>query len=213
MKRLSIIIPHYNSPKSLKKLLDKLVWQVGRSFEGTEIIVVDDGSTCDMGWIKEYGRIKYIGKENGGVSSARNKGLEVASGDYITFIDADDSIRSHYVKTVYQMLKKNKVDYVVFPFHICKHGRVSRFPWRKDELKNYTVWGYAFTRECIGDERFDENINVGEDTQWLRRVLKGKKGIKASTSIYLYQWDENPDSLTKKYKRGSISRLKEQNGV
>ncbi len=89
---LSVIVPVYNVERYIKSCLDSIINQ---SYCDLEIILVNDGSTDQSGRIcKEYtlrdSRIRLINKQNGGLSSARNTGLEIAKGNYITFIDADD---------------------------------------------------------------------------------------------------------------------------
>lgn len=92
--KISIIVPIYNCEKYLDKCLESIVNQ---TYKNLEIILVDDGSTdncpkmCDY-WAEKDSRIKVIHKENGGVSSARNAALDIASGDYIGFVDSDDFI-------------------------------------------------------------------------------------------------------------------------
>ena len=93
-KLVSVIIPAYNIEDYIGRCLDSIISQ---TYKNLEIIVVDDGSRDRTGEIldnyaKKDRRIKVIHKENGGVSSARNKGIEVAEGDYIGFIDGDDLI-------------------------------------------------------------------------------------------------------------------------
>ena len=91
---VSVIIPIYNVEKYLDRCLKTIV---GQTYNNLEIILIDDGSPdscpqkCD-GWAKKDSRIKVIHKKNGGVSSARNRGLDVATGEYISFIDPDDII-------------------------------------------------------------------------------------------------------------------------
>lgn len=206
MNKLTIIIPHFNTPKELKRLLGILLPQVVK-YPQTEIIVVDDGSRCDMEWIKKC-PIKTVFKKNGGVSSARNVGLGLASGNFVAFIDSDDIIAGDYLKTIYGAIQDFDGDYLVFPFYFCNKGRKRKMGWRSEELKNYVVWGYVYKRECIGNERFDENINVGEDVEWLRRVLNGKEEKVLDKIIYYYQWDANINSLTKRFKRGMLRKYK-----
>ena len=94
MDVISVIVPIYNTEKYLAKCLDSLINQ---TFQSLEIILIDDGSIDNSGKIcDEYAlnddRIKVIHKENGGVSSARNAGLDLATGSYIAFVDPDDYI-------------------------------------------------------------------------------------------------------------------------
>ena len=93
-KKVSVIVPIYNAEKYLNKCLESII---GQTYKNLEIILVDDGSSdnspiiCDA-WAQIDSRIRVIHKKNGGVSSARNAGIDLAQGDYIGFVDADDWI-------------------------------------------------------------------------------------------------------------------------
>ncbi|OUQ56652.1 hypothetical protein B5E58_10530, partial [Tyzzerella sp. An114] len=93
-KKISVIVPIYNVEKYLNRCVDSIINQ---TYKNLEIILVDDGSPDNCGKIcdeyaKKDNRIKVVHKENGGVSSARNVGLNIATGDYIGFVDGDDWI-------------------------------------------------------------------------------------------------------------------------
>jgi len=114
MKELSIVIPVYNSEKWLRGCLTSVVNQTIEPTD-VEIIVIDDGSTDNSYGIinefsKTYSNIKIVTKENGGVSSARNVGIELAQGKYITFIDSDDYIDKNFCKNMLD--KANDADVV-----------------------------------------------------------------------------------------------------
>ena len=91
--KVSVIVPVYNVEKYLKQCLDSIVNQ---TYKNLEIIIVNDGTKDNsMKIVEEYlqdKRIKVINKENGGLSSARNRGIEEATGEYISFVDSDDYI-------------------------------------------------------------------------------------------------------------------------
>lgn len=97
---ISIIVPVYNSAQYLKSCIDSIISQ---NYHDTEIILVNDGSTddsstlCDQ-WQQNDSRIKVIHKANGGVSSARNAGIEASKGDYLIFLDADDTLKPGILK-------------------------------------------------------------------------------------------------------------------
>jgi glycosyltransferase involved in cell wall biosynthesis len=84
---VSVIVPIYNSPKTLKHCVDSLLDQ---TFEDQEILLIDDGSTDESGDTKKDDRVRVIHRENEGLSSARNCGVDLAHGDWISFLDADD---------------------------------------------------------------------------------------------------------------------------
>ena len=106
---ISIIIPVYNVLPFLDKCVDSVISQ---HYRDLEIILVDDGSTdgsgerCDE-YSKKDNRIKVIHKKNGGLSDARNAGIDVAQGDFITFIDSDDFILPDYIEYLYNLIEKN----------------------------------------------------------------------------------------------------------
>ena len=117
---ISIIIPVYNVEKYLKGCLDSVVSQ---TYKNLEIILVDDGSTDRSGKIcdefaRQDNRIRVIHKQNGGLSSARNAGLDVMQGEYLAFVDSDDMIDETYIETLYDMIKKynTKISMISFEF-------------------------------------------------------------------------------------------------
>ncbi len=107
MKELiSVVIPAYNVGKYIDKCIDTVLTQ---TYSNIEIILVDDGATDDTAEIcdnyaKKDNRVKVIHKKNGGLSDARNAGIDAAKGKYITFIDSDDYIADDYVEFLYKLL-------------------------------------------------------------------------------------------------------------
>lgn len=115
MEKISIIIPVYNVEKYLKMCLDSVINQ---TYQNLEIILINDGSTDNSGKIcEEYkradSRIILIHKENEGLSMARNTGLDIASGEYISFVDSDDYISRNMVETLYNRLLETQSDMAV----------------------------------------------------------------------------------------------------
>lgn len=109
---ISVIIPVYNVEKYLKRCVESVINQ---TYTNIEIILVNDGSKDDSGKMcDEYkqkdNRIKVIHKENGGLSSARNCGIEIMSGSYVTFIDSDDYVCTNYVEQLHDMIVDNNCD-------------------------------------------------------------------------------------------------------
>ena len=115
MKKISVIVPIYNSEDYIDRCVRSIVEQ---SYKNIEIILVDDGSTdnssmmCDE-WAKNDKRVKVIHKENGGVSSARNEGLKIAKGDYISFVDSDDYIDKKMIEKMLNQMEKGNTDLVI----------------------------------------------------------------------------------------------------
>lgn len=118
---ISVIVPVYNVEMYLKKCINSILNQ---TLKKLEIILVDDGSTDNSGIIcDEYKfidkRIKVIHKENGGLSSARNIGIDNATGDYLAFIDSDDWIEPNMIEVLFDMLEKNDSDISICEFIKC----------------------------------------------------------------------------------------------
>ena len=196
--KVSVIIPHYNTPDHLRALLDKLMPQQ-QDYPETEIIVVDDGSDRNMTWLKSY-PIKRIFQPNRGAAAARNVGLMASTGKYIVFADADDNVESDYLHTIYTIMRNNNCDYAIFPFYAVYGGAVSQ-P-RNALIGNNAVWAWAFTWECIGGQKFNENLNVAEDVDWLRRVVtKDKRRYQSTKAIYRYDWNDKSNQRKHGMKR------------
>lgn len=120
---ISIIVPVYNVEKYLEKCIDSILAQ---TYSNMEILLIDDGSTdasgiiCDNYAIKDN-RIKVIHRENKGVAYTRNEGLDLANGEYITFVDSDDYVNPRMYELMIQSLKKNNAQIVT-----CDYKRVQQ---------------------------------------------------------------------------------------
>ena len=109
---ISVIIPVYNVEKYLNECLNSVCSQ---TFENLEIILVDDGSTDDSSkicdeWSAKDSRVRVIHQLNAGLSEARNSGLKYCKGDYILYIDSDDSIEEDLVESLMNLIEKHNVD-------------------------------------------------------------------------------------------------------
>ena len=215
---ISVIIPCCNNATNTKKILDKLLYQKKHFYPETEILVIENGSTEDMSFLEEYDLKQVFVKheEEIGVSHARNVGLDISHGEYITFVDNDDDVADDYLHQLYQAMRKesSKYDYCLIPSY--SDNRIIA-DYNKIDLKNpvkslWSVWHYCYNRRIINNIRFDENLNVGEDIGWLKQVLpedKENNGILLKTPIYYYKWVNNENSLSHRFNRGEITREKE----
>lgn len=118
MKKISVIVPCYNVSTYLDKCVESITKQ---TYKNLEIILVDDGSTDDTGdkcdlWGKKDNRIKIYHKKNGGLSSARNYGIDHCSGDYIAFVDSDDFIHPNMYESMYNCLISTNSDITICRF-------------------------------------------------------------------------------------------------
>lgn len=204
-KLVSVIIPAYNIEDYIGRCLDSIISQ---TYKNLEIIVVDDGSSDHTGEIldnyaKKDRRIKVIHKENGGVSSARNKGIEVAEGDYIGFIDGDDLIETEMYKTLvdlleeenadishcgYQMVFPNRVDYY---YNTGKKKIQTTEEGLKDLLSGEMIEpglvNKLYKKELIKNCRLDETVKINEDLLMNYQLFKlSQKSVYYDITPYSY---------------------------
>ncbi|MEG1637879.1 MAG: glycosyltransferase, partial [Cellulosilyticaceae bacterium] len=185
--KISIIVPVYKVEQYLHKCIDSILAQ---TFTNFELILVDDGSPDQCGEIcEEYARkddrIVVIHKENGGLSSARNAGLDRAKGDYIGFVDSDDYIESDMYEILYNSCVKyqceiaNCSSIIYFPHKTVSNGEHQILIHTKEEaMKNMllskfydeVVWVKLFKKDVIGDIRFPEG-RIYEDTAFTYKVI------------------------------------------
>lgn len=182
MKQLSIIVPVYNVERYLPKCIDSLVAIINIDYE---ILLIDDGSTDESGTIcDEYSKryvdkVTAIHKDNGGVSSARNKGLELAKGEWIYFCDADDWIESDLFSNI--DLKEN-TDLICFGYNKEFKNKVYSYYFREGAFtsnNNYNhiyifcVWQLIFKKNIIvrNDLNFSINLKLGEDIEFIVKYI------------------------------------------
>lgn len=127
---ISVVVPIYKVEKYLAKCIESIM---GQSYRNIELILVDDGSPdscpqiCDEYKSKDS-RIRVIHKQNGGLSDARNEGLKIATGEWITFIDSDDYVGKDFLKILYEIAKQSKADISICDYSavICDNGQEKR---------------------------------------------------------------------------------------
>ncbi len=202
--KLSIIIPYYNAKKYTDELLDVLAPQMSNE---TECILVDDGS--DKPYKTKYKWCQVIRKENGGCATARNVGLNNATGDYVSFIDADDLVPNYFVEKLFENFKKEP-DIIEYSWKSLssKEGTQhnNKLNGENDRLKNPSVCTRVFKRSFIGAVRFNEKKDSTEDEDFSRRIgyLNDTIGYKrAVITDYMYYYRTAvPNSKIKRFKKG-----------
>lgn len=204
---LSIIVPIYNSEKYLEKTLISLINQT--IFEKIEIILVNDGSTDNSekickNYSKKFSNIITINKENGGVSSARNKGLENVKTKYVTFLDSDDIVSSDFYEKELNEITKENCDILIVDFEKV-HEDGFRKKYRKNFVKKFKnceealidffhgeiggqVVDKVFCSEIIKKIIFSSEYQIGEDMLFMYNALKNGKKIVINTNICGYQY-------------------------
>lgn len=187
--RLSIITPYYKCLEYIKELASVLVSQLN---EDVEWIIVDDGCGDDFSFIdSEYVRMYYLAENSGCAGIPRNKGIDVAKGEYITFVDADDLVSSDFVEKILEKIEDG-FDYCMMSWEsdtINVDIRNGRPEW------NCSVWGIVYHKDIIGEIRFG-NERIGEDYVFNERVLKDSHFFRVIPEC-LYYYRDTPNSLMK----------------
>ena len=143
---ISVIVPIYNVEKYLNKCIESIINQ---TYKNLEIILVDDGSPdncpqiCDE-YAKKDGRIKVIHKENGGLSSARNVGIDVAMGEYLTFIDSDDYVEPNFIEVLYQSLVNNDADISMCGINKIQADKIQEIIVENQILDKDSFWNFFY---------------------------------------------------------------------
>lgn len=216
--KYSVIIPVYNAENTIERCLDSLLNQIPN---GTELLVINDGSKDRSGEIcwkyaERNANIRYFEKANGGVSSARNMGLDNASGEYILFADSDDYVTDEYWPVIDALIKQYHPDMLQFGFRdigkkvternngdYIVEGVANVADKVNAAVRNYmfsALYGRTYKREYIkhNNLRFNESIAVGEDQIFIFEYAM-YIGSLVSTSAILYNAVlDNQESLTRK---------------
>jgi len=206
--KISIIVPVYKVEKYIHKCVDSILNQTFKEFE---LILVDDGSPDNCGnicdeYVNKDERVKVIHKENGGLSSARNAGIDIAKGEYIGFVDSDDYIEPDMYEILYKVSKENKCDIVScssiihYPNRKVINGGHGIIIHNKEDamktmlegkLYDEVVWVKLFKKSVIGDIRFPIG-RIYEDTAFTYKVIDRARKVGAiGEAKYNYIKHEN----------------------
>ena len=224
---ISVIVPVYNVEKYLNKCIDSLILQ---TYQNLEIILIDDGSTDNSGEIcnmyaKRDDRIVVLHKKNGGVSSARNAGLPLVHGKYISFVDADDYVSYGFYSKMYKCITNLNTDLAICPYEKvdsddlidktfddgkaeddADYYLVSKeciWNWSFVNPKNFGsgLWNKLFKTEIWSGIVFDEKISMGEDNIALVEYLIKCNSV-SCVNERLYKYVANPSSATNTFLTG-----------
>ena len=230
----SVIVPIYNVQKYLKRCIDSVLAQ---TFDDYELILVDDGSLDDCGAIcDDYAttneKIKVIHKQNGGLVSARQAGIRVATGEYVFHLDGDDAILPDALESAYEIIQKYQPDIVSFSHKRCIDGVIGDTVedlaeeglYNKSDLEQkiyprllsdknmknlfYFLWGKAIKRELATKYQLLVNtkISQGEDVSCTTPCyLEANIVYMSKKPIYLYT--VRNDSLTTNFKTAQITQI------
>ena len=223
--KVSIIVPVYNVENYLAKCLDSLV---GQTLQDIEILVINDGSKDRSEFvIEEYARnfpdkIKAFTKENGGLSDARNFGIERASGEFIGFVDSDDYVMETMFEEMLQLAEKHQAKMVICNIQkVDQNGNVTQkltqIPNMSEKINlgdhfsvfsdlSYFACNKLFKKELFDQKRFKKGIHF-EDIQLIPQLLLECKTL-AQTQNFHYQYLERTDSITKTHTEKGLDILK-----
>ena len=231
-KLVSIIVPVYKVEKYIHRCVDSLVNQ---TLQSIEIVLVDDGSPdncpsiCDD-LAKKDSRIKVVHKENGGLSSARNAGLDVAKGKYVGFVDSDDDVELIMYEKMVAVAEQYKVDFVMADYRrVLRDGSsyiktldIEKGYYNRDKIISdifpnlimresikygplLSVWHCIYRREFLEkfDLRFDDEVKWSEDN-----IFSAIMGYRCSSFYYmkgeaLYHYYQNEGTITTSYRKGA----------
>lgn len=226
--KISVIIPVYNVSQYLRRCVDSVINQ---TYSDLEIILVDDGSPDDCPQIcdeyaKKDERIIVIHKPNGGLSSARNAGLDVASGAYVGFVDSDDWIEADTFEYCIGLIKKYKANAIQFDIElsaksdikISQPAEVVNVYHDKEILEYYldsstrrsggfSVWRCLFEAPTAKNYRFRDG-KINEDMDYKFKVLRDCKTWAVSNQKKYIYWQEG-DSISKGGLRAKDFQLRE----
>jgi len=196
---ISIIVPVYNVEAYLPKSLDSIINQ---TYENLEIIVVNDGSTdnspqiCEE-YAKRDSRIKLLHKKNGGLSSARNAGLDIANGEYIGFVDSDDYIEENMYLEMLNSLKKYDANLVICSYfsdreikYPCEKSMLVNVDfvfklYLKDQIQAY-AWNKLYSKDIFKDIRYTDGILFEDMDVFLPILKKAEKIVLLNDKLYHY---------------------------
>lgn len=224
---ISVVVPVFGVEKFLSRCIKSIVNQTYRNLE---IIIVDDGSPdkcpqiCDE-WANIDKRIVIIHKENGGLSSARNAGIEISTGEYITFIDSDDWISEDYIEYLYDLIVKNDADLVMgnylstskYEHNIFLNGEIKEkiITGREFLLKILKVntqenvqyaWGKLYKNFRDTEIRYPEGL-IDEDVPTTFKYAVTCDRVVISTKLVYAYFDNQNSILRRKFNRNRFDLL------
>lgn len=224
MMKISVIVPVYNVENYLRKCLNSLVNQ---TLQEIEILVINDGSKDGSQKIIDEFQQKYpskiisFSKENGGLSDARNFGLDRATGEFIGFVDSDDYVSETMFEEMYDLAKKHTAEMVICNLQkVDENGNVTQkltqipnMPEKIDLGENFSVFSdisyfacnKIFRKDLFREKRFKKGIHF-EDIQLIPQLLL-KCTTLAQTQHYHYQYLERSDSITKTHTEKGLDIL------
>lgn len=214
-EKISVIVPVYNVEAYLERCVESILQQTYAHFE---LILINDGSTDSSGQIcdhlaSQYENIKVYHIENAGVSNARNMGIQLATGSWVTFIDSDDFVTQDYLATLASAVERVNVGFAIAPLHHIKNGIVTDIPshsgktelWSTEETMKELLMttrtsffpvAKLFKRDLLADEKFNTNYHLAEDALFLTELLLKTRCSCVFIDKPVYYYDHREGSAT-----------------
>ena len=214
MPAISVIIPMYNTEAYIKDCLDSLVAQTFTDFEA---IIIDDGSTdggarIAASYASSDNRFKLIGQPNKGLSEARNTGLKIMRGEYVTFIDSDDCVTPNYLETLFFIAQLHQADIACCMSQIIDENYVAdgntpntavsklltaeeaaRIALYQDSLPDYSAWNKLYKANLWKERRFPAGMIFEDLAKIPEALLDANKVAVTKSKLYLYR--KHPTSV------------------
>lgn len=220
---ISVLVPAYNAEKFLARCIDSILAQ---TYKNLEIIIVNDGSLdrtgeiCDAYAAKDS-RIRAFHQDNGGVSKARNRALDSASGKYICFVDSDDCVHPMYCEVLYNMLKKENADiaqvgYLKFDKEapagkvVTEYTVYDKYYPLEQMSVDYTwivTWGKLYRKILFEGIRYPEGFNHEDEFVAHKLYYNISRLVYSKAALYYYYTNEN-SIMNKQYNPSRLSVLK-----
>ena len=226
-EKISVIVPVYNVEAYLERCVESILHQTYTNFE---LILINDGSTDSSGQIcdqlaRQYENIKVYHIENAGVSNARNVGIQLATGAWITFVDSDDFVTNDYLATLASAVEGENVGFVIAPLHHIKNGIVTDLPpysgrkelWSTEETMKELLMttktsffpvAKLFKRDLLVDEKFNTDYHLAEDALFLTELLLKTRCSSVFIDKPIYYYDHREGSATTSVNRYVFDTIK-----
>ena len=214
-EKISVIVPVYNVEAYLERCVESILQQTYAHFE---LILINDGSTDSSGQIcdhlaSQYENIKVYHIENSGVSNARNMGIQLATGSWVTFIDSDDFVTQDYLATLASAVEGENIGFVIAPLHHIKNGIVTDLHphsgktelWSTEETMKELLMttrtsffpvAKLFKRDLLADEKFNTHYHLAEDALFLTELLLKTRCSSVFIDKPVYYYDHREGSAT-----------------
>lgn len=221
---ISVIVPVYNVAGYIDKCIESVISQ---TVDDWELVLINDGSKdnsleiCEQ-YAQKDARIKVFDKQNGGVSSARNMGIEKSTGDYILFLDGDDYLESTLLEDFVNNNSNNDLDLFMFEYSVdyddktVIHKSDAHWYGENDTEKalintittnNRLIGVKIYKKSIIGDIRFDESIILGEDTMFAVEVVSNAKTCFFSDKLYYHYYQSANSAVRSSFTTKKLTGL------